>query len=267
MTAHVVAITGAGRGIGRGLALAFARSGARAVVVSDIDLAAADGVADEVRGLGCDALALQVDVTSADDCTALVDAACEAYGRIDVAICNAGITLVRSLLDLQGEDFDRTLAVNVKGAFLTLQAAARRMLLQPPPAPGRPRGKILTMASIAGRSGAGPIAAVLAPYRASKAALLSLTQSAAVALAPAITVNAICPGLVDTEMWKQIDGAWTTLQGLPAGQAWQQRVAAVPMGRAQQPEDVAGLALYLASPAADYMTGQAINIDGGLVMN
>ena len=104
-------------------------------------------------------------------------------------------------------------------------------------------------------------------YRASKAALISLTQSAAIAFAPQITVNAICPGLVETDMWQRMDRDWTALQGVPQGQAWQQRVAAVPMGRAQTPGDVADLAMFLASPAADYMTGQSINVDGGLMMN
>jgi len=182
-------------------------------------------------------------------------------------VCNAGIVQVKPLLALEADDWDRMLAVNVKGCFLSLQAAAQAMRLQPPLAAGRPRGKILTMASIAGRSGAGPIAALIAPYRASKAAVISLTQSAAITLAPDITVNALCPGLVDTDMWKRMDRDWTALQGVAEGEAWRQRVAAIPMGRPQQPEDVAGLALYLASPAADYMTGQAINIDGGLMMN
>jgi meso-butanediol dehydrogenase/(S,S)-butanediol dehydrogenase/diacetyl reductase len=108
---------------------------------------------------------------------------------------------------------------------------------------------------------------VIAHYRASKAAVISLTQAAAITLAPRVTVNALCPGLVETDMWKHMDRDWTALQGLPRGEAWKQRVASVPMGRPQQPEDVAGLALYLASPLADYMTGQAINIDGGLMMS
>lgn len=263
----VVAITGAGQGIGRGLALAFARQGARAVIVSDINAPAAAGVADEVRGLGCDALAVGADVTRAADCAALVARSVQAFGRLDVMVCNAGIMQLRPLLELEGEDWDRMMAVNVKGSFLTLQAAARQMLGQPPLAEGRPRGKIITMASIAGRSGAGAIAALIAPYRASKAALISLTQSAAIDLAPHLTVNAICPGLVETGMWKQMDRDWTSLQGIEEGQAWKQRTAAIPMGRPQQPSDVASLALFLASPASDYMTGQSINIDGGLMMN
>ena len=262
----VVAITGAGRGIGRGLALAFAASGAR-VLVSDLDEARAAAVGAELRAAGAHAAAVRADVARADDCATLIEQAVHHFGRLDVMICNAGIMQLKPLLQQDADDWNRMLSVNVTGSFLTLQAAARQMLEQPPAAPDRPRGKIITIASIAGRSGAGAIAPLIAPYRASKAALISLTQSAAMAFAPQITVNAICPGLVDTEMWQRMDRDWTALQGLAQGQAWRQRVASVPMGRAQQPDDVAGLALYLASPAADYMTGQSINIDGGLMMS
>jgi meso-butanediol dehydrogenase/(S,S)-butanediol dehydrogenase/diacetyl reductase len=263
----VVAITGAGQGIGRGLALAFAGQSARAVVVSDINFSAALAVAEEVRSLGCEALAVKADVRLATDCAALVAKTVQAFGRLDVMVCNAGIMQMRPLLELEGEDWDRMMGVNVKGTFLTLQAAARQMLEQEPLATGRPRGKIIAMASIAGRSGAGPIAALIAPYRASKAAVISLTQSAAFTLAPEVTVNAICPGLVDTDMWKRMDLDLSARQGVATGEVWKQRIAGVPMGRPQQPEDVAHLALYLASPASDYMTGQSINIDGGLMMN
>jgi len=262
----VVAITGAGRGIGRGLALAFARSGAQ-VLVSDIDEGAAAAVADELRGIGAQAIAVRADITRAEDCAALVAQAAGAFGRLDVMVCNAGIMQLKPLLELDADDWGRMMAVNVTGSFLTMQAAARQMLEQPPLAPGRPRGKIISIASIAGRSGAGAIAPLIAPYRASKAALISLTQSAAFGFAPQITVNAICPGLVETDMWQRMDRDWTALQGIASGEAWRQRVATVPMGRAQQPDDVAALALHLASPASDYMTGQSINIDGGLMMN
>jgi NAD(P)-dependent dehydrogenase (short-subunit alcohol dehydrogenase family) len=267
MSGLTVAITGAGQGIGRGLALAFAREGARGVVVSDINADAASAVAAEVAGLDCEARAVRADVASAGDCARLVAQAVQSFGRLDVMVCNAGIMQLRPLLELEGDDWDRMMAVNVKGTFLALQAAARQMLEQPAPSAGRPRGKIITMASIAGRSGAGPIASVIAPYRASKAAVISLTQSAAISLAPHVTVNAICPGLVETDMWKRMDRDWTALQGMAQGEAWKQRVATVPMGRPQQPDDVANLALYLASAASDYMTGQSINIDGGLMMN
>jgi NAD(P)-dependent dehydrogenase (short-subunit alcohol dehydrogenase family) len=263
----VVAITGAGQGIGRGLALAFGRGMARGVVVSDVNHEACQAVVETLRGQGCEAIAVRADVTRSEDCAAMVAQAVAQFGRLDVMVCNAGIAQLRPLMDLSGDDWDRMLSVNVKGTFLTLQAAARHMLEQTPLSEGRPRGKIITMASIAGRSGAGPIASVIPHYRASKAAVISLTQSAAFTFAPHLTVNAMCPGLVETDMWKHMDRDWTALQGVATGQAWQQRVAAVPMGRPQQPEDVAGLALYLASPAADYMTGQSINIDGGLMMS
>ena len=257
----VVAITGSGQGIGRALARSFARAGAR-VVVSDIDAAACQTAADELGTLGVPA-----DITRAEDCAALVAKTVDAFGRLDVMVCNAGIMQLKPLLELDGADWDRMLGVNVKGSFLTLQAAARQMLTQAPLAEGRPRGKIIMMASIAGRPGAGAIAAVIPHYRASKAGVISLTQSAAIALAPQITVNAICPGLVESDMWQRMDRDWAALQGLPAGQIWQQRIASVPMGRPQSTDDVADLAAFLASPQSDYMTGQSINIDGGLMMN
>lgn len=145
----VVAITGAGQGIGRALARVFAGQGAR-VVVSDIDVGSCADAAGELQALGVPA-----DVTRAEDCAALVGRTVDAFGRLDVMICNAGIMQLKPLLELDASDWDRMLGVNVKGAFLTLQAAARQMLVQPPPGEGRPRGKILLMASIAGRSGAG----------------------------------------------------------------------------------------------------------------
>ena len=262
----VVSITGAGQGIGRGMALAFARRGAR-LVLSDIDGTKADETAALVRAEGAQATALRVDVRSADDVAAQADTAVRDFGRLDVSICNAGIAQVKPLMELDTADWERMLGVNVIGAFLTLQAAARRMLAQPPLADGRPQGKILMLASIAGRPGAAGIAPLLAHYRASKAAVISLTQSAAAGFAPKLTVNAMCPGLVDTDMWKLLDRGLTTLQGLPEGEAWKARTATVPMGRPQRPSDVADLALFLASPASDYMTGQSINIDGGLVMS
>lgn len=261
-----VVVTGAGQGIGRGLAEAFARHGAR-VLVGDIDEARAFAVRDALRAAGHEAEACRADITDAHDNAALVAHAAARFGRLDVAICNAGITQVRPFLELEADDWRRMLDVNVTGTFLTLQAAARQMRTQAPLAPGRPRGKILTMASIAGRPGAGPIAGVIAPYRASKAAVISLTHSAAYTLAPDVTVNALCPGIVATDMWTRMDRDWTRLQGQAPGEAMRSRVAAIPLGRAQQPQDVAGLALFLAAPASDYLTGQSINVDGGLAMH
>lgn len=262
----VVLVTGAGQGIGRGLAQCFAAQGAR-LVVGDLDGERAQATAQALRDDGHEAVAVRADITRTDDNAALVSTALQAFGRLDVAVCNAGISQVKPFMDLEAADWERLLGVNVTGTFLTLKAAAAQMRTQVPLAAGRPRGKILTLASIAGRPGAGAIASVIAPYRASKAAVISLTHSAAFTLAPDITVNALCPGIVATDMWAQMDRDWTQLNGQPAGEAFNSRVAAIPMGRAQQPQDVANLALYLASPAADYLTGQAINIDGGLMMS
>jgi len=261
-----VAITGAARGIGKAMALQLARAGAH-VAVSDLNLEGAQQTAEEARALGVQALAVKTDVTQAADCTAMVNATVAAFGRLDVLFCNAGIAQVKPLLELTAEDIDTMFAVNVKGQILTLQAGARVMQGQTPIAAGRPKGKIIMTASIAGRYGGGIMAPVIPHYRASKAAVISVTQSAAWTLAPHITVNAICPGIVETAMWESIDREWTQLEGQESGTAWRQRVGGIPMGRAQQADDVAALATYLVSAGSDYMTGQSINIDGGLSMN
>ncbi|MFI0816288.1 SDR family NAD(P)-dependent oxidoreductase [Streptomyces sp. NPDC021098] len=261
-----VAVTGAGRGIGRSIALRLAAAGAHLAVI-DRDASRAEAVTAEAAALGRPALAVAGDVTRAADCAEMVRRTADGLGRLDVMVCNAGIVQVKPFLEITEEDWDATFAVNVKGAFLTMQAAAARMRAQPRLDDARPRGKIITMSSIAGRYGAGPMAPLTPHYRASKASVISLTQTAAYALAPDITVNAICPGLVGTDMWRQIDQEWSATEGWAEGEAWQRRTAVVPLGRPQTPDDVAGLALYLCSPDSDYMTGQAVNIDGGLIMS
>ena len=138
------------------------------------------------------------------------------------------------------------------------------MIEQPPMEGSELRGKIIQTASIAAYRGAGPL---VGPYAASKAGVVSITRTAAQAFAPRrVTVNCVCPGAVDTAMWQQIDREMGAIEGLPAGAAWKRRTAGIPLGRPETAEDVAGLVLYLAGPDSDYMTGQAINIDGGLVM-
>lgn len=261
-----VAITGAAQGIGRAIALRLARDGAD-IAVADLNEAGAARVAQEVAALGRGGLHLRADVSVAADCDRLVQAAADRFGRLDMLICNAGLMQVKPFLDVTGEDLDCMLSVNVKGVYFSVQAGARQMLKQRPMGEDRPKGKIVTMSSIAARYGAGPMAPFTASYRATKAAVVSITQSAAYTLAPHVTVNAICPGLVDTDMWKQMDKQWSRLHDRPEGEVWKQRVGAVPMGRAQRPEDVAGLAAYLAGIDSDYMTGQSINIEGGLTMS
>ncbi|MFT4470534.1 SDR family NAD(P)-dependent oxidoreductase [Arthrobacter sulfonylureivorans] len=260
-----VAITGSGQGIGRAMALRLAERGAN-LIISDINEDNASAVADEIRSAGGTAASLRADVTQADDCETMVKTAVHAFGRLDAMVCNAGIVQVKPFLDITAADWDAMFAVNVKGAFLTMQAAARQMLTQEPMGESRPKGKIISMASIAGRYAAGPMAPIIPHYRASKASIISMTHSASFTFAPHITVNAICPGLVETDMWKTIDAQWSAVEGWETGTAWKTRTSAVPLGRPQNSSDVVGLAEYLLSPASDYMTGQSINIDGGLTM-
>jgi len=259
---HVAVVSGSGRGIGRAIALRYAREGAK-VVVADIDPGSAQAVADEIRALGVEADVFQVDVSDPKQSAAMVGRTLDRFGRLDILVNNAGVMRVRALLDLTPEDWDFVNDVNARGLFFALQAAARQMVRQVPLAHGRPRGKIINTASIAGRIGRPMFAA----YAASKAAAISITQSAAIALAPDVTVNALCPGVVDTEMWRQIDREWTQMEKRPAGSAWLARISGIPMGRPETPEDLTGMAVFLASADSDYITGQSYHVDGGLVMN
>jgi len=262
----IAAVTGGGQGIGRAIALRLAQEGAHLAVV-DINETTAQQVAEEVSRLGRRSLALQTDVSSKARCEEMVEQVVKEFGRLDLMYCNAGIAQAKPFFEISEKDWDSIFAVNTKGVFFTLQAAARQMLRQDRSRPGAPRGKIINTASIAGRYAGAPIAAVQVHYRASKAAVISITQSAAIALAPDVTVNAMCPGIVETDMWRLIDEQWTQAEGWERGEAWKRRIAPIPMGRPQTPDDVAGLAVFLASPDSDYMTGQSINIEGGLVMS
>jgi meso-butanediol dehydrogenase/(S,S)-butanediol dehydrogenase/diacetyl reductase len=262
----VVLVTGGGQGIGRSIALRLASEGAH-IAIADLNPATAEEVASEVRQLGRRSLALQADVSRKAECERIVERVVAEFGRLEIAFCNAGISQAKPFFEISEKDWDGIFAVNARGVFFSLQAAARQMLRQDRVRPGGPRGKIVTMSSIAGRYGGGATAAILLHYRASKAAVISITQSAAAALAPDIPVNAICPGIVETEMWRTIDEQWSHVEGWAPGEAWRRRTAPIPLGRPETPEDVAGLAAFLASADSDYITGQSINIDGGLVMN
>ena len=255
-------VTGGGRGIGRAIALAYAREGA-SVAVADIDQAGAQSAAAEARSLGGVAESFHADIGDPAMSAALLERVVARFGRLDVLVNNAGVIRVRPLLEVTPADWDYVNNVNARGLFFALQAGARQMVRQTALAEGRPRGKIINIASIAARSGR----PMLAAYAASKSAAISITQSAAMGLAPGITVNAICPGVVDTEMWKLIDREWTASEGSAPGSVWQQRVRGIPMGRPETPADLTGMAVFLASADSDYVTGQAYHVDGGMVMN
>jgi meso-butanediol dehydrogenase / (S,S)-butanediol dehydrogenase / diacetyl reductase len=258
---RIALITGGGRGIGAAIALRYAREGA-SVVVADLDEANARAVAEQVRALGVKADALAVDVREPAQTATMVERVAGSFGRLDVMVNNAGVIRIRSFMDTKPEDWDFIQSVNARGLFFAVQAGARQMLKQTPQAEGHPKGKIINMASIAGRSGR----PMMAAYAASKATAINVTQSAALEFAPYLTVNAICPGPVDTEMWKQIDREWAERDPRQTGSAWAERIRGIPLGRGETPEDLTGMAVFLASADADYITGQSYHVDGGLVM-
>jgi meso-butanediol dehydrogenase/(S,S)-butanediol dehydrogenase/diacetyl reductase len=258
----IALITGSGRGIGRAMALRYAHEGAT-VAVTDLDETSAQSVAAEIRALGANVDAFRVDVREPGESVSMVARVVDGFGRLDVLVNNAGVMRVRPLLELTPEDWDFVNDVNARGLFFALQAGARQMMRQAPMGAGRPRGKIINVASIAGRSGRPMFAA----YAASKAAAISITQSAAMGLAPDVTVNAICPGVVGTDMWRQIDREWTEIEKRPLGSAWEDRIRGIPMRRPEEPEDLTGMALFLASADSDYITGQSYHVDGGMIMN
>lgn len=256
----IALVTGGARGIGRATALRFAREGAN-VAVADLNLEGARSVAAEIEALGREALAVRVDVREGAQIAAMVGHAVGAFGRIDVLANNAGVVRVEPLLDVTEEHWDLVMDVNAKSVFFVMQAVARQMKDQPP-GPDGLRGRIINTASIAAKPGGRPM---FLPYAASKAAVWSMTQSAALALAPDITVNCVCPGVVDTAMWEQIDAEWGEFEGVQKGEIWQRRIAPIPLGRPEVPDDVAGMFAFLAGPDAAYITGQPFTVDGGIV--
>lgn len=256
LRSRIALVTGAGRGIGRAIALRLAADGAD-VAVADIDPDTAAKTANEIAELGRRSLALPADVSDRDAVLGLVDAVVAGLGGLDVMVNNAGIVQVGSLLTVTPEELDTIFGVNVYGVVYGIQAAAGYYR-----AAGK-RGKIINAASIAGHQGS----AALGAYATTKFGVVGLTQSAAKELAAdGITVNAYCPGIVDTTMWEVIDAEYVAKRNAEPGQATSQAVAGIPLGRMQRPEDVASLVAYLAGPDSDYMTGQAVVIDGGMVM-
>lgn len=258
MTETTVLITGAAGGIGAATARRLAADGAQ-LLLADLNGSAVEALASELGQT-----AVQVDVTRAADIARMVETAYQRWGRLDVLFNNAGIVQARPLLEINEADWDQMMAVNLRGVFFVLQAVAKRMLRQEPRAGSGVRGKLIQTASIAGYRGGMPL---IGHYAASKAAVISITRTAAQALAPhQITSNCICPGVVDTAMWQKLDADWAEIEGWEIGEAWRRRISGIPLGRPEQAEDVAGVVAFLAGRDSDYMTGQAVHVDGGMVM-
>jgi meso-butanediol dehydrogenase/(S,S)-butanediol dehydrogenase/diacetyl reductase len=249
-------VTGAGLGIGRGIALRLAQDGAD-VVINDINSSDVDSVVKEVRGLGRKSLGIVADVTKRDEVYAMVDKVVDEFGQLDVMVANAGIAQVKPALDLTEEDWDSLFAVNAKGVFFCDQAAAKHMVEEK-------SGKIINCACIAGHSGF----ALLSHYSATKFAVRGFTQALAKELRPfGIQVNAYCPGIVGTAMWDLVDEEMGKQRNLPKGETLKKYSEIISAGCVETPDDVAAFVAYLASEDSDYMTGQSVMIDGGIIMN
>ncbi|TQS69969.1 L-iditol 2-dehydrogenase [Rhodobacteraceae bacterium] len=247
-------VTGSARGIGRGFAEAYLREGAR-VAIADINLAAAEATAAE---LGEGAYAVQLDVSRQDSIKAAIAAVVAQTGKLDILINNAALFDAAETVDITRDSYDRLYAVNVAGTLFTMQAAARQMIAQ-----GH-GGKIINMASQAGRRGE-PLVLV---YCSTKAAVISMTQSAGLNLIKhGINVNAIAPGVVDGAHWEHVDAMFAKLEGKAPGQKKAEVAAGVPAGRFAVPEDLTGMAVFLASADSDYIVSQTYNVDGGQWMS
>jgi NAD(P)-dependent dehydrogenase (short-subunit alcohol dehydrogenase family) len=254
-TDTVALITGAGRGIGRAMALRFAQEGAQ-IVAADVEPALAESTASAVQELGQPCLGLTADVTRLSDIERMVAQTVERFRRIDVLCNNAGVLRFQDMFDITEADWDFVLNVNTKGVFFVMQAVAREMVK-------RHSGRIINTASISGKQ---PEPNFL-HYGVSKAGVIHMTKSAAAVLAPYnITVNAICPGSTVTDMSLMATAGRARLMGVSVDEAIKTREAQIPIGRRNQPDDIAAMAAFLASSDAAQITGQAINIDGGLVM-
>jgi 3-oxoacyl-[acyl-carrier protein] reductase len=240
----VAVVTGGARGIGKTCSLTLAQAGAN-IVVSDVDLAGAEQVAEEIRAMGRDALAVKTDVSKLADAEQLVESVLAKFQRIDILVNNAGITRDNLLMRMDEKEWDAVITVNLKGTFNCIKAATRPMMKQR-------FGKMINMASVVGVMGN----AGQANYAASKAGVIGLTKSVAKELGSRnIQVNAIAPGYIETEMTKDLPQA--------AKDAF---LTIIPMKRPGQAEDVARIVLFLASSLSDYVTGQVIHVDGGMVM-
>jgi meso-butanediol dehydrogenase/(S,S)-butanediol dehydrogenase/diacetyl reductase len=256
LTGKSIVVTGAGRGIGAAIARGLAESGA-AVTIGDIDSAAAQNIAADICAAGHKAHWAAVDVSKRAQIVALFDTASDRFGPLHGVVNNAGIALTRPFLDMTDEDFYRVMSVNSLGTMIGMQEAARRLVAQATP------GRIINIASIGAKQGFEP----LALYCASKFSVAAFTQAGAKAFgAKGITVNAICPGVVATQMWTEIDRGFQDA-GLTSaeGEAFKAYSQGILLGRPSQPRDLVGMACFLMSKAADYITGQTLVVDGGMI--
>lgn len=252
---EIAIVTGAGRGIGRGIAIRLAQEGGH-VVVCDINMGNAEKVSREIKGINPDArgFPIRTDVSIEKEVESMVSRVLKDLGTIDILVNNAGILAITPAIEITEEEWDRVLAVNLKGPFLCSKHVAREMVK-------RRKGKIINIASNAGKRGD----RFLAHYCASKFGVIGLTQAFATELGPHnVHVNAVCPGFIETAMFAVLDEGFGKYLGKTPEENRQDFVSLVPLGRMGTPDDVGSLVAFLASKDADYIHGQAINLCGGV---
>ena len=243
LTNKVAIVTGSGRGIGKTIALTLARAGATIVINYIGDSSSAEGVAEEIRAMKRDSLVVMGDVSSAEDMTKMVEIAVTTFGKVDILVNNAGIIRDHLLIRMSDEDWDKVIAVNLRSVFLCTRAVLKHMTRQR-------WGRIISMASVVGIAGN----AGQANYAAAKAGIIGFTKSVAKEVASrGITVNAIAPGFIDTQMTQHLDEAWK-----------QELLKRIPAGYLGTPQDVAEAVAFLASEEARYITGHVLSVDGGM---
>ena len=262
LTGKVAIVTGGGNGIGRGIAGRLAHAGA-SVGVADIDLGAATTVRDELRAAGATAEAFEVDVADQASTDAMIEAAIAGLGRVDILVNNAGVGGAPGWTERtagSAEDWNRVFEVNVLGIVHTSQSVSQHMI-------DRGTGKIVNIASAAGRKGSPGFA----HYFSSKASAINVTQAFAYRLAAhKINVNSVCPGVLWTNLWHDIADRRLRMIGdsqTSGREYFEQRFGNIPLGREQTPEDIGNAVVFLASDRARNITGQALNVDGGAMMN
>ena len=251
-------VTGAGGGIGRATAIELAKAGA-AIAVTDLDRRTVEETRAEVASLGRQVMSAQTDIGDLASIDAMVNNVVGEFGHIDIVVNNAGVTRHGALLDITEETWDLMQRINAKGTFFCMQGVAKQMVEH------GCGGRIINISSTGGKGFSGTSSPA---YAASKGAIISMTYIAAVQLAPYdINVNAICPGLVDTKMLRGMLAQRSVDTGTPVERLKEALEQMVPLGRLDDPEDIAAMAVFLAGPGGRNITGQTINIDGGLVMN
>jgi NAD(P)-dependent dehydrogenase (short-subunit alcohol dehydrogenase family) len=256
LAGRVAIVTGGARGIGAAIARGFAAEGA-SVVIADSRIDLARDMAEKLAGSGAKAVAVGADVTRQPDAENLASTALREFGGIDILVNNAGVIQDLKFVDIEEKDWDRINDANVKGVYLITRAVVPHMI-----AAGY--GKIVNISSLAGKRGS----AGIVHYCASKFAVIGITQALAKELAEHdINVNAVCPGILPTAMWEVLLEARAKRQRLSRKRVWDRWMAQIPLGRPQTPEDIANLVLFLSSAVSRNITGEAININGGMYMD